>query len=156
MKISLYLDMANQIADTCSGCLRRKVGAIAISDTGQIIGAGYNTALSGYGNPKKCESCVRQDMNIPSGERHEICNALHAEQMVICNAADRGISLKGSTLVITCSPCIICAKMIVGVGFDTIYYASKYPDDTAITMLKEAGVKVNKVNYKSFEEYCVW
>ena len=74
MKISLYLDMANQIADTCSGCLRRKVGAIAISDTGQIIGAGYNTALSGYGNPKKCESCVRQDMNIPSGERHEICN----------------------------------------------------------------------------------
>lgn len=147
MDVSLYLAIARQIADTQSGCLRRKVGALAIGNNSQIISSGYNSAMDVYGKTKSCVECLRQKLDIPSGQRHEICNALHAEQMVICNAADRGISLRNSTLIVTCSPCIICAKMIVAVGFKQVYYESNYPDDTAIQLLRDAGVRTIKAEH---------
>lgn len=146
MNAFLYMELANKLAQKESGCLRRKVGAIAIQGENQVVGAGWNTALVKHGEMKSCVECLRSKLNIPSGERHEICNALHAEQMVITNAASNGISLRGATLITTCSPCIICAKMIIAVGFKCVYYATNYPDSKAIEMLKDADVRTIRLD----------
>jgi dCMP deaminase len=101
-----------------SSCLRRKVGAILVRDK-RILATGYNGAPSGL---KHCidTGCLREKMNIPSGERHELCRGLHAEQNAIIQAAYHGVNIKGATLYCTNSPCIICAKMIINSGITTI------------------------------------
>ncbi len=105
-----FLKIASVVAER-STCRRHHIGAIAVRDK-HILATGYNGAPSGL---KDCLElgCLRDEMNIPSGERHEICRAVHAEQNVIIQAALHGISLEGSTIYCTYSPCMLCAKMLV-------------------------------------------
>jgi len=125
-----------------STCLRRQVGAIIVKDK-RILATGYNGAPSGL---KHCEEvgCIREKKEIPSGQRHELCRGLHAEQNAIIQAAYHGISIKDSTLYCTNSPCVICAKMIINAGIKEVIYEEGYDDPLAMELLKEAGIKVER------------
>jgi dCMP deaminase len=121
-----------------STCLRRKVGAVAVKDK-RILCTGYNGAPSGLAHCLD-QGCLREMMNIPSGQRHELCRGLHAEQNVIIQAAVHGIALNGAQLFCTTQPCLICTKMLINCHFTKIYFAQGYPDELAVGMLGEAGV----------------
>jgi dCMP deaminase len=138
-----YFIKAAYLVSERSTCLRRHVGAVLVKDK-QILATGYNGAPSGIAH---CEDtgCLRQKLNIPSGQRHEICRGLHAEQNVLLQAARHGVSVKESVLYITNAPCSICAKMIINAGIKEIVISGDYPDKMAIDFLKEAKVKVRKI-----------
>ncbi len=121
-----------------STCLRRKVGAVLVKDK-RILATGYNGAPS---NLKHCLDigCLREKEGIPSGQRHELCRGLHAEQNVIIQAARHGISIAGSTLFCTNLPCIICTKMLINAGTKTIFFREGYADPLSRDMLDEAGI----------------
>lgn len=139
-----YFMKASFLVSERSTCLRRRVGAVLVKDK-QILATGYNGAPSGI---RHCDEtgCLRQKLNVPSGERHEICRGLHAEQNVILQAAWHGVSTKGSILYITNSPCSICAKMIINAGIREIITCEQYPDVMAGEFLKEAGLIVRQFN----------
>lgn len=136
-----FMSIAYLIAKR-STCLRRKVGALLVKDK-RILSTGYNGAPSGF---KHCLDigCLRDELKIISGEQHEKCRAIHAEQNAIIQAALHGVSIKEATLYCTNQPCIICAKMLINAGIVKIYYSGGYPDDMAMEMLKEAGIEVIK------------
>ena len=123
-----------------STCLRRHVGAILVKNK-RILATGYNGAPAGL---KHCDEvgCLRKDTSIPSGERHELCRGLHAEQNAIIQAAYHGIRIVGSTLYCTNKPCVICTKMIINAGIRKIYYEEGYDDQLADQMLREAGIEI--------------
>lgn len=123
-------------------CLRRSVGAVLVKDK-KILATGYNGAPSGL---KHCLDigCLREKLGIPSGQRHELCRGLHAEQNVLLQAALHGISTKGSILYITNQPCVICAKMLINAGIKEIVASGTYPDELAKEFLKDAKIKVRK------------
>ena len=125
-----------------STCLRRQVGALIVKDK-RILATGYNGAPAGL---KHCEEvgCIRKETQVPSGQRHELCRGLHAEQNAIIQAAYHGISIKGATLYCTTSPCVICAKMIINAGIKEVIYEEGYDDPLAMELLKEAGIKVER------------
>jgi len=132
-----------------STCLRRKVGAVAVKDK-HILASGYNGAPSGI---RHCSEtgCLREKLNVPSGQRHELCRGLHAEQNAIIQAALHGVSLKGSVMYVTNQPCIICAKMLINAGIKEIVIAEGYPDELAEEFLNEAQILVRKVDVKDGE-----
>ena len=138
-----FLTMARHAA-TRSTCLRRKVGAVAVLDR-HVLATGYNGAPSGL---KHCEftGCLREQKGVPSGERHEICRGLHAEQNVIIQAAVHGVSLKGATIYVTATPCVICAKMLINCGIKRVVCGEQYPDGMALEMLRDAGVVVEVID----------
>ncbi|MDL2315803.1 cytidine/deoxycytidylate deaminase family protein [Desulfovibrio sp. OttesenSCG-928-A18] len=121
-----------------STCTRRQVGAIAVKDK-RILATGYNGAPR---NMKDCLElgCLRTQLGIPSGQRHELCRGLHAEQNVIVQAAVHGVSLEGADIYCTHQPCLICTKMLINCGVLAVYYAGSYPDDMSQHMFAEAGV----------------
>ena len=137
-----FMDIAVLVAKR-STCLRRSVGAIVVKDK-RVLSTGYNGAPM---NVAHCEvtGCIREKMNIPSGERHELCRGIHAEQNAIIQAAYHGVSIKDAVLYCTNLPCSICAKMIINAGIRTIYYLSGYADTMSQEMLNEAGVDVLKI-----------
>lgn len=132
-----------------STCLRRKVGALAVRDK-RILTTGYNGAPS---DMKHCleVGCLREQNNIPSGQRHELCRALHAEQNVIIQAAYHGLSIAGSTIYSTTLPCVICAKMLINSGVRRIVYLEGYADPLSLEMLDEAGVSLEKFEKRGGE-----
>ena len=137
-----FLEMAGLVAKR-STCLRRSVGAVLVREK-RILATGYNGAPSGL---KHCFEigCMRQKLKIPSGERHELCRALHAEQNALIQASLHGISVKGSTLYSTNQPCVICAKMLINAGIKEIVIAQGYPDKMAMDFLKQAKIKIRKI-----------
>ncbi|MCM8756724.1 MAG: cytidine/deoxycytidylate deaminase family protein [Candidatus Omnitrophica bacterium] len=128
-----------------STCLRRRVGAVLVKDK-RILATGYNGAPSGIVH---CETkgCLRDELNIPSGQRHELCRGLHAEQNVLVQAALHGVSTKDSVLYLTCTPCIICAKMIINAGIKEVICKEYYPDPMAEEFFKEAGISLRILNF---------
>lgn len=135
-----YLEHAAMWAEA-SDCQRRHVGAVAVRD-GSIIITGFNRSIGDY---CRHNTCLRKMLDVPSGERHELCRAVHAEQMIITEAARCGISLIDCDLLITCSPCSICAKLIASSGIRSVYYSEGYPDTLAMDILRTADVKLIKV-----------
>lgn len=129
-----------------STCLRRKVGAIIVKDK-RILTTGYNGAPMGVRNCLEIGSCLRQQLGIPSGQRHEICRGLHAEQNAILQAAYHGVSIRDSVIYTTTQPCVMCAKMIINSGIRKIYYFEEYPDPLALELLREARVKLIKLEF---------
>ena len=123
-----------------STCTRRAVGAVIVKDK-RILSTGYNGAPAGISH---CidTGCLRQQLNVPSGERHELCRGIHAEQNAIIQAAYHGVSVKGATLYCTNLPCSICAKMIINAGIKVIYYQNRYLDSMSLEMFQEAGIEV--------------
>ena len=136
-----FMEMAYVVAKR-STCLRRKVGAILVKEK-HILSTGYNGAPKGL---KHCSEtgCLREDQNIPSGERHELCRGLHAEQNAIIQAAVFGVSIKGSVLYCTNTPCVVCVKMLINAGVTEIIYAGEYPDELAKQMMSESNLKIKR------------
>ena len=138
-----FMQMAELTAQR-STCLRRQVGAIIVKEK-HIIATGYNGAPKGLPHCEELGGCLREKLEIPSGERHELCRALHAEQNAIIQGATLGQSIEGATIYITHQPCIICAKMIINAGISRIVIRRGYPDEMSRGMLREAGLKVELI-----------
>ncbi|MCU0851202.1 MAG: dCMP deaminase family protein [Candidatus Thermoplasmatota archaeon] len=135
------MEMAHVVAKR-STCLRRRVGAILVKEK-HILSTGYNGAPKGL---RHCSEtgCLREDQNIPSGERHELCRGLHAEQNAIIQAAVFGVSIKGSVLYCTNTPCVVCVKMLINAGVTEIIYAGEYPDELAKQLMSESTLKIKR------------
>ncbi|NMB40484.1 MAG: cytidine deaminase [Firmicutes bacterium] len=123
-----------------STCLRRKVGAVLVKDR-RLLTTGYNGAPSGL---KHCREvgCLRREKNVPSGERHELCRGLHAEQNAIIQGALHGISIQGAILYCTHYPCSLCAKMLINSAIEKVVLKEGYPDGLAEQLFAEAGIEV--------------
>jgi len=132
-----FLQLARQAA-TRSTCLRRQVGAVLVRDR-RVLATGYNGAPRGVRHCLEV-GCLRDQLGIPSGERHELCRAIHAEQNAIIQAAVHGVAVDGATLYCTHQPCILCAKVLINAGIREIVYAEGYPDEFSQQMFAEAGV----------------
>lgn len=132
-----FMDIALLVARR-STCLRRTVGAVIVKDK-RILTTGYNGAPTGL---RHCSDagCLRNELKVASGERHELCAGLHAEQNAIIQAAFHGVSIRGATLFCTHFPCAICAKMLINAGVEMIYYRYEYEDSMSGKYLKSAGI----------------
>lgn len=137
-----FLKLAFLVAER-STCLRHHVGAVLVRDK-RVLTTGYNGAPSGT---KDCLElgCLREELGIPSGERHEICRAIHAEQNAIIQAGLHGINIEGSTIYSTHSPCILCAKMLVNAKIKSYVTCSDYPDKSFRPLFKEIKIKFLKI-----------
>ena len=127
-----------------STCMRRQVGAVTAKDR-HATATGYNGAPRGIMHCEDRGGCLRQQLNVPSGQRHELCMALHAEQNAIIQAAAMGHGIEGGTIYITHQPCAICAKMIINAGITRIVIREGYPDELAASILDEAGLAIEKL-----------
>ncbi|KAB3530888.1 deoxycytidylate deaminase [Alkaliphilus serpentinus] len=136
-----FMEMA-EVVKTRATCLRRQVGAVIVKDK-RILTSGYNGAPSGIPHCSKV-GCLRDKLNIPSGQRHELCRGIHAEQNAIIQAALHGIKIEGSTIYVTAQPCILCAKILINAGITKVIYKGDYPDEFAASILVEAGIKLVK------------
>ena len=139
-----FMEMARTIANW-SSCYQpnRKIGAVIVKDK-RILTTGYNGAPSGVKSCVERGECLRRKLNIPSGTKHELCYAIHAEQNAIIQAARMGVEIEGSTIYCTHQPCVICVKMIVNAGISRVVYGEGYPDEFALEMCKLAGVELVK------------
>jgi len=125
-----------------STCLRRNVGAIAIQER-RIIATGYNGQMTGTPH---CKVCLRETLKVPSGQRHEICLAVHAEQNLIAQSAKFGSSIDNSLVLITHKPCVICFKLLWNSGVRTILYYEDYPDDIVDNLIVSTSSKIFHYN----------
>ena len=124
-----------------STCLRRQVGAVLVKDK-NILATGYNGSPTGVAHCLDV-GCLREKLGIPSGERHELCRGLHAEQNAIIQAAKHGTNIDNATLYSTTMPCIICSKMIINAGVKRVVYEQGYPDSLAAEMIAAAGIIID-------------
>ena len=140
---SYFMEIA-RIVSMRSTCLRRNVGAVIVKDK-RILATGYNGAPSGL---KHCleVSCLREQMKIAPGERHELCRGLHAEQNAIIQAAYHGVSINGAHLYCTHLPCSICIKMLINAGIAKVYYEDGYPDELSLSLIGESNILLNKID----------
>jgi len=135
-----FMEMAEVVAKR-STCLRRQVGAVLVKDK-HILATGYNGAPRGIDNCLETKACLRQELKIPAGERHEFCRGSHAEQNAITQASYHGVKIQGATLYCTHMPCITCTKMIINAGITRIVFLNFYPDDLAVQMLNESKIEL--------------
>jgi dCMP deaminase len=137
-----YFMEITKLVSRRSTCLRRQVGAVIVKDK-KILATGYNGAPTGV---EHCVDvgCLREKLEVPSGERHELCRGLHAEQNAIIQAAYHGVSIRGSTLFCTNLPCSICIKMIINAGIATVVYLDGYADGLSLDLIAKSGVKLIK------------
>ena len=146
-----FMTLAHEVA-TRTTCLRRAVGAIIVKDR-RILATGYNGVPTGL---RHCAEtgCLRQQLGVPSGQRHEICRGLHAEQNAIIQAARYGINITGASIYITTQPCVVCAKMLINAGITEIVYQNPYPDELAMSLLEEAGIalRVYELEHKTTDD----
>ena len=133
-----FMKITHLVAER-STCMRRMVGAIIVKDK-KIVSTGYNGAPKGL---KHCLEigCLREEMGIPSGERHELCRGAHAEQNAIIQAAGSGTSMDGATMYCTDSPCSTCTKMIINSGIRRLVLGKKYPDELGEKLIAESGIE---------------
>ena len=138
------MDIAHQVA-TRSTCMRRHVGAVAVSKDNRILGTGYNGALPGTPH---CDEvgCLREQLGIPSGQRQELCRAQHAEANVCNFAARYGVALDGAVMYVTNQPCTTCVKAMATAGIRRVVFDGDYPDELACQLAKEAGMELCRLS----------
>jgi len=133
-----FLGIAALVAER-STCLSRNVGAVLARDR-RILATGYNGAPAGLPH---CPFCIRKELAVPSGERHELCRGLHAEQNCLIQCARNGVSTERATIYIFGgTPCVICAKMLINAGVQRVIATEEYPDELGLAFLEEAGAEV--------------
>jgi len=137
-----FMRMAHLVAKR-STCLRRQVGAVLVKDN-RVLATGYNGAPKGLPHCVDLGKCLREELGIPSGQRHELCVGLHAEQNCIIQAAVFGVSTRGATLYTTTFPCAICAKMLINAEISEVVYDADYEDPLAKELLTKAGIKLRR------------
>jgi dCMP deaminase len=137
---SYFMEIAKTVA-TRSTCTRRQVGAVLVKNR-QILATGYNGAARGL---RHCDErgCLRAELGVPPGERHELCRGLHAEQNAIIQAAYHGVRIEGAEVYCTHQPCVVCAKMLVNAGIVAVHFAGAYPDALAAEVFEEAGTHLH-------------
>jgi dCMP deaminase len=136
-----FMEIA-QTASKRASCLRgKKVGAVLVKER-QILSTGYNGAPKGVKNCLEHGNCLREQKNLASGERLEICRATHAEQNAVAQAAYQGVATKGATLYTTHFPCVLCAKLLINAGIKEVVFLEDEKDEQSKPVLEEAGVKV--------------
>ncbi|MBS3873453.1 MAG: cytidine/deoxycytidylate deaminase family protein [Firmicutes bacterium] len=145
-----YFMAITKVVAERSTCCRRRIGALIIYDR-RILTTGYNGAPSGL---RHCTDigCLREERGIASGERHELCRGMHAEQNAIIQAASSGVSIRGGTLYTTHFPCVMCAKMIINAKIARVVFNSDYPDRLGQELLAEAGLQVKRLGEAGAEE----
>jgi len=129
-----------RLAARRSTCLRRQVGAVIVKDR-NILATGYNGAPKGISHCAEV-GCLRKKLGVPSGQRHELCRGLHAEQNAIIQAAYHGVSIRGATMFCTHSPCVICLKMIINAGIEKVVFFGDYHDELARQLAAESGLEL--------------
>lgn len=134
-----FMEIA-KVVSTRSSCMRRQVGALLVKNR-QILATGYNGVPRGLRHCSE-RGCLREQLGIPSGERHELCRGLHAEQNAIIQAAYHGVAIQGAELYCTHQPCAVCAKMLVNADVAAVYFSGAYPDELATEVFEEAGTKL--------------
>jgi dCMP deaminase len=134
-----FMQLAFVVAER-STCLRRQVGAVIVKEK-QILSTGYNGSPSGL---LHCDEvgCLRQSLSVPSGERQEICRAVHAEQNALVQAAKHGVAIMEADLYVTHQPCVLCTKLLINAGIRRAVYTHSYPDQLAVIMAREAGLEL--------------
>jgi len=137
-----YFMALAEVVSRRATCVRRGVGALLVRDR-RILATGYNGAPTGLQHCGQA-GCMREQMNVPSGQRHELCRGLHAEQNAIIQAAVYGVSVKDAKMFVTFQPCVVCAKMIINAKIGEVVFAGEYPDSLAMNLLQEAGVKMTR------------
>lgn len=137
-----FMEIA-KLVSTRSTCLKRQVGAVIVKES-RILSTGYNGAPKGITHCPEV-GCMRQERGVPSGERHELCRGLHAEQNAIIQAAFTGVEIRGGTIYSTFKPCVICAKMIINAGIKRLVYCGDYPDDLSANILIESKMEVERL-----------
>ena len=141
-----FMEIAEQVA-TRSTCLRRHVGAVLVHNK-RIIATGYNGGPAGLAHCLEV-GCLREQLGIPSGQQHELCRGIHAEQNAIIQAARYGLPMDNSVLYCTTQPCTQCTKMLLNAGVTEIVYGEGYPDGLARDLLEESGIIVRKLELPS-------
>ncbi|MBQ4452189.1 MAG: cytidine/deoxycytidylate deaminase family protein [Clostridia bacterium] len=139
-----FMQMADLVS-TWASCYKqnRKIGCVIVKNK-RVMTTGYNGAPAGVKTCVERGYCLRERLGIPSGTKHEICYATHAEQNAIIQAAKLGVSIDGATLYCTHQPCTICSKMIVNAGIKRVVYREGYPDDFAREIINESGLELVK------------
>jgi dCMP deaminase len=138
-----FMEMA-YLAAKRSTCLRRAVGAALVRDN-QLLSTGYNGSPKGIAHCAEV-GCLREQQNVPSGEKHELCRGVHAEQNAIIQAAINGASTRGAELYCTHQPCSICARLIINAEIRTVYVAEAYPDALSEQLFREAGIDLIRID----------
>ncbi|MFA7077941.1 MAG: cytidine/deoxycytidylate deaminase family protein [Syntrophomonas sp.] len=144
-----FLELAELVASR-STCLRRHVGAVLVRKE-RIIATGYNGAPRGLGHCLEI-GCLREELDIPSGHRYELCRGVHAEQNAIINAAYYGVSTEDTVLYCTNQPCIICARILINAGISKVVHRGNFKDDLAMQFMQEAGIDVVQIPCKEKRE----
>ncbi|MEM4294034.1 MAG: cytidine/deoxycytidylate deaminase family protein [Thermoplasmata archaeon] len=136
-----FMKIASIVAER-STCLRRAVGAVIVKE-GRILATGYNGAPKGL---KHCSEvgCLREKLQVPSGERHELCRGVHAEQNAVIQAAVFGVSIRDGIVYTTHFPCSVCVKILINAEIKEIVYKEGYPDELAKKLLEESRIKVRE------------
>ena len=145
-----YFMKITRLVSERATCVKRKVGALVVKDN-RILSTGYNGAPKGM---KHCGEvgCIRREMSVPSGQRHELCRGLHAEQNAIIQAAWHGVRIEGSTMYCTYQPCVICVKMMINAGMKRLVFSGSYPDELAASMLVESKLEVTRIESAEAKE----
>ena len=141
-----FMSMA-ELAAQRSTCVRRRVGAVIVKDK-HVLSTGYNGSPKGT---KHCEElgCIREQLNIPSGTRHELCRGVHAEQNAVAQAAYFGVSVKDATIYTTTFPCSMCTKILINSGIREVVFKTGYLDDLSSDLLAETNIKVRNFPEKT-------
>lgn len=144
-----FMGIAEQVAGRAT-CVRRACGAVLVKEK-RILATGYNGAPAGL---RHCEEigCLREELGVPSGEKHELCRAIHAEQNAVVQAARHGIAIDGATVYCTHQPCVLCGKILINAGVTEIVYRDAYPDPLSQQMLAEAGVGLRELSRVDLED----
>lgn len=138
-----FIELARQVS-TWSTCKRRQCGAVIVRDK-RILTTGYNGAPSGLLECTNGRECIREKLQIPSGQRHELCVGVHAEQNAIIQAALHGTPIAGSTIYIYGgSPCTLCTRMMINAGIKRIVYCGTYDDELSLLLLSETDIELLK------------
>lgn len=144
-----FMQMAQVVASR-STCLRRQVGAVIVKDK-QILSTGYNGSPTGLSHCAE-KGCLREKLGIPSGERTEICRAVHAEQNALVQAAKHGVAIEGADIYTTVQPCVLCTKLLINAGIKRVFYQIPYPDKLALEMAAEAELELIKLELDQDED----
>lgn len=143
-----FMEITRLVASR-STCIRRQVGAVIVKDK-RILATGYNGAPKGLAHCTDA-GCLRDQMKIPSGERHELCRGIHAEQNAIIQAATSGTNIEGSVLYSTHHPCSLCIKMILNAGIKLVFYEQGYPDELSVSLSREGGLELRQITSEPLE-----
>ncbi len=140
----VYFSEIADLVSTRSTCLRNTVGAVIVKDS-KILSTGYNGAPKGLPHCDELGGCMRNRLGVKSGERHELCRGLHAEQNSIIQAAFHGVSVKGAKMYCTTRPCSICTKMIINAGITEVIFMEEYRDDLAKDLVDQSTLVLRQV-----------